>query len=190
MTDDLYPTHTPVHHKTEGYVGWVHATTRMKEIFTGTSSLPWQYTIRIEGQETLKVAPACDLQWIDTKAPFPAYVMYQETLSEKNFLQETRLHALGYHMSGTSSDERWQILKYVAIPMLGAKEVVRTISAVILSRIARPANADRFRHALKGWSHDLNAIAAHIESMDEAKDVRANIAYVLKKLEESKVLKI
>ena len=84
--------------------------------------------------------------------------MYQGSVSDKNYLQETRLHALGYQISDLNSEDRWNIIKFVAIPMLGAKEVVRTIMAVISSRIARPANADKFRFAIKEWNRDLNAI--------------------------------
>ena len=188
MSDIIWPVHTPVKHKTEGYLGWVHATTRMKEIFTGDVSVDWQYTIRIEGSFSMKAAPAGDLQWIEHQAPFPSYLSYQEAVSDKNYLQETRLHALGYHISDLNSEERWEILKYVAIPMLGAKEVVRTIAAVVSSRMARPANAQKFRHAFHEWNKDLNAIVEHCKSTEEGAALRSSVAYIQRKLLEMKMI--
>lgn len=190
MTEQIWPVHTPVSHSREGYIGWIHATTRMKEIFTGDTSVAWQYTIRVEGSDQMKVAPASDLVWIQTKAPFPAYVMYKETVSDKNYLQETRLHALGYRISDLNSEERWEILKFVAIPMLGAKEVVRTIMAVVLSRIARPVNADKFRHAFKEWNRDLNVIASVSRDTDDFTAVKSSVSYIQQKLVDLKMIEI
>lgn len=186
--EDIWPLHTPVRHKQEGYIGWVHATTTMKGLFTGDLSVAWQYTIRVDGSLQLKVAPACDLQWIESQAPFPSYVMYQGSVSDKNYLQETRLHALGYQISDLNSQERWDILKFVAIPMLGAREVVRTIMAVISSRIARPANAGKFRHAIKAWNKDLNAIALHCKGTEDEAALRSSVAYIQRKLLDVKMI--
>lgn len=188
LEEQAWPLHTPVKHKKDGYIGWIHAKTTMKEIFTGDVSGKWQYTVRVEGENNLKVAPPQDLEWIETNAPFPEYVMYQESVSEKNYLQETRLHALGYQISNLNSQERWEILKYVAIPMLGAKEVVRTIMAVISSRIASPANADKFRHAIKGWNTDLNAIADDAKGKGDETSVYSSVAYIQKKLLDMKFI--
>ena len=189
MSDDvIWPLHTPVMHKKDGYVGWIHATTTLKDVFTGDLSVKWQYTVRVDGSLQTKVAPADDLQWVDTQAAFPNYVMYKETVSDKNYLQETRLHALGYQILDLNSEERWDILKFVAIPMLGAKEVVRTIMAVISSRIARPANADKFRHAIKAWNKDLNAIALNCKGTDEEAAVRSSVSYIQRKLLEIKMI--
>jgi len=183
MSDDLiWPLHTPVRHKKDGYIGWVHATTTIKDIFTGDLSVKWQYTIRLEGSESMKVAPASDLEWITTQAPFPNYVMYNGSVSDKNYLQETRLHALGYQISDLNSQERWDILKFVAIPMLGPKEVVRTIMAVLSSRIARPANADKFRHAIKAWNKDLNAIVLHCKETEDNTSISSSVSYIQNKL--------
>lgn len=184
----IWPLHTPVKHIHEGYIGWIHATTSMKEVFTGDISVSWQYTVRVEGSESMKVAPVCDLQWIEYQAPFPTYVMYKESVSDKNYLQETRLHALGYRISDLNSQERWDILKFVAIPMLGAKEVVRTITAVISSRIARPANAQKFRHAFKEWNHDLNAIADYFKDKEDGQAVRSSVSYIQRKLIDVKMI--
>ncbi len=184
----IWPLHTPVKHKTEGYIGWIHATTTMKELFTGDTSVKWQYTIRIDQGFNMKAAPAADLVWIETQAPFPMHLTYQESVSDKNYLQETRLHALGYQISNLNAEERWNILQYVAIPMLGAKEVVRTIMAVISSRIARPANADKFRHAIKGWNSDLNAIASHCHGREDEEAVRSSVAYIQRKLLDLKLV--
>jgi len=189
MSQDLvWPLHTPVKHKKDGYLGWIHATTTMKEIFTGDLSVKWQYTLRLEGSEEIKVAPADDLQWIQTQAPFPNYVMYKGSISEKNYLQETRLHALGYQIQDLNSEGRWDILKFVAIPILGAKEVVRTIMAVISSRIARPANAEKFRHAIKIWNKDLNAIALHCKGGEDQAAVDSSVSYIQRKLLDIKMI--
>jgi len=114
--------------------------------------------------------------------------MYQESVSDKNYLQETRLHALGYQISDLNSQERWNILKYVAIPMLGAKEVVRTIMAVISSRIARPANAGKFRHAIREWNRDLNAIALYCQGTTEQAAIHSVISYIQRKLLDGKMI--
>jgi len=134
------------------------------------------------------VAPADDLQWIETKAPFPNYLIYKESISDKNYLQETRLHALGYQISDLNSEERWNILKYVAIPMLGVKDVVRTIMAVISSRIARPVNADKFRHAIKAWNNDLNAIVLNCKGAEDETVIRSSISYIQRKLVDVKMI--
>ena len=188
MSDVIWPLHSRVRHKKDGYAGWVHATTTLKDLFTGDVTVKWQYTIRVEGRTQLMVAPAEDLEWITAKAPFPDYVMYKESHSEKNYLQETRLHALGYQISDLNSDERWDILKFVAIPMLGPLEVVRTIMAVISSRNAHPGNADKFRHAFKAWNKDLNEIALHCKGHQDETSLRASIAHVQRKLLESKMI--
>jgi len=180
--EQIWPLHTPVKHNIEGYIGWIHSTTTMKDIFTGDFSVKWQYTIRVDGIEQTKVAPPNDLLWIESQAPFPSYLIYKESVSDKNYIQETRLHALGYQISDLNSEERWDILKYVAIPMLGTKEVVRTIMAVISSRIARPANAEKFRHAIKAWNKDLNAIALHNQGNTDEAAIRSSVAYIQSKL--------
>ncbi len=188
MSDVIWPAHTPVKHKTEGWSGWIHATTRMKEIFTSNMDLPWQYTVRLEGEGQMKVAPLEDLEWIQVNAPFPAYVMYKDSISEKNYLEETRLHALGYQITGLNFEERWEILHYIAIPMLGAKEVIRTIMAVISSRLAKPANAEKFRFAFKEWNRDLNAIAEHHASDEDAASLRSTIGYIQRKLVDASMI--
>jgi hypothetical protein len=183
-----WPLHTPVRHKKDGYVGWVHATTTIKDVFTGDVSVKWQYTVRVDGSPQMKVAPPDDLQWITAQAPFPSYVMYKGSLSDKNYLEETRLHALGYQISDLNSEERLGILKFVAIPMLGAKEVVRTIMAVISSRIARPANAQKFSHAIKAWNKDLNAIVLNCKGTEDEASVRSSVSYIQKKLLDIKMI--
>jgi len=185
---NIWPLHTPVKHKNEGYIGWIHATTTLKEIFTGEIKDQWQYTIRVEDNIHLKVAPAADLQCIEFQAPFPSYLIYSKSVSDKNYLQETRLHALGYQISDLNSEERWNILEFVAIPMLGAKEVVRTIIAVISSRIARPANASKFQHAIKAWNTDLNAVAQHCKGTEEETSIISSVSYIQKKLLDVKMI--
>ena len=189
MSDEvIWPLHTPVRHKSDGYVGWIHSTTTLKNVFTGDVSVKWQYTVRVDGNLKTMVAPPDDLQWIETQAPFPNYVTFNDSLSDKNYLQETRLHALGYQISDLNSDERWDILKFVAIPMLGAKEVVRTIMAVISSRIARPANAEKFHHAIKAWNKDLNAIVLHCKGTEDEASIRSSVSYIQRKLLDIKMI--
>jgi len=72
--------------------------------------------------------------------------------------------------------------------MLGAKEVVRTIMAVISSRIARPANADKFRYAFKEWNRDLNAIALHYKGAADYAQVIASIIYIQRRLLDVKMI--
>jgi hypothetical protein len=190
MSNEIWPLHTPVKHKRDGYIGYVHATTRMKEIFTGNTDLAWQYTLKVEGSQQLKVAPPEDLEWIAQDAPFPFYLLYKDSRTDKQYLEETRLHALGYRISDLNADERWDILKYVAIPMLGSKEVVRTIIAVVSSRIARPANAEKFRFAFKEWNRDLNAIAVHCANAPDAATTATSIAYIQRKLLDAKMIDV
>lgn len=185
---EILPLHTPVKHKKDAYIGYVHATTRMKEIFTGNVEVAWQYTLKVEGSEQLKVAPAEDLEWVSKDAPFPFYLLYKDARTDKQYLEETRLHALGYRITDLNSEERWAILKYVAIPMLGPKEVVRTIMAVVSSRIARPANAEKFRFAFKEWNRDLNAIAAHCADDADASSTASSIGYIQRKLFDAKMI--
>jgi hypothetical protein len=72
--------------------------------------------------------------------------------------------------------------------MLGAREVVRTIMAVISSRIARPANADKFRHAIREWNRDLNAIASHCKGQEDSAGVLSAVAHIQCKLFEVKMI--
>ena len=60
--------------------------------------------------------------------------------------------------------------------------------AVISSRIARPANADKFRHAFKEWNRDLNAIALSSQGREDQAELCASVAYIQRKLVDVKMI--
>jgi hypothetical protein len=75
--------------------------------------------------------------------------------SEGDFKSETDLLKLGYKISGMSRPERWLVLSVVAVPRLGLEEVVRTISNHIRLRKTQVGGAEKYRHGIGEWEHDL-----------------------------------
>ncbi len=77
------------------------------------------------------------------------------TDSDGEFKTETDLLKLGYRISGMSRTERWLVLSVVAVPRLGLEEVVRTISNHIRLRKTQVGGAEKYRHGIGEWEHDL-----------------------------------
>ncbi|MCA9401580.1 MAG: hypothetical protein KC713_08125 [Candidatus Omnitrophica bacterium] len=167
--DPKYPKFTPVQHKKEKYTGWIHSTTKMEELFTGHTDCDWQYTITIEGQERRKVAPETDLTFLINSRQFPKFIEVKEN-PDAFFKSETRLHALGYALSDFSRGERAELMQYVAVPILGPKEVARTLCNHMHAKMKTgEERAQKFKSAILEWNHDLQYV---IEQYGEDPEMR------------------
>jgi hypothetical protein len=151
--EDEYPVYTPVRHKTQGYTGWIYDTTTSKSFFTGNTDCRWQYRVWV-GDEDIRIAPLEDLEINDRHPPLPVEVK-KKIGSSTGFRKETELHALGYHLTDTSQEERADILLKVAVPYLGVYKVVKTIANLIYGRLKAMR---KNRNALYEWSYDLDRL--------------------------------
>ena len=177
--ESILPEFTPVKHKKEGYEGWIHAITRMRELFTGDTSSDWQYTITVEGSEEKRVAPAEDLEVIANSRKWPPFLAAVKSL-KSGFREETKLHVLGYKLMDVTPVQRWNILTNVAIPILGTLEVARNIADLIYSRLPNVEIAERSRNALMEWKKDLDMILDEFRDDPELKN--SNLSQYIKSL--------
>ncbi len=175
--EDRLPEFTPVRNKKEGYKGWIHATTNMQELFTGNKDSGWQYTITVAGDEKKRVASAEDLEVITDSKEFPLFLLPVIKHPKSGFTEETRLHMLGYRITGMDWSQRWNILINVAIPILGPLEVVATIADLIYSRLPNAKIAERNRYALIGWKKDLDMVLDRFGDDSDLKNPEL-IAYI------------
>ncbi len=155
---EKWPELTPVRHKRDGYEGWIHSTTKIVELFTGNKNVPWQYTVRVADENRMRVAPPGDLEWISERAPFPPYIAVS-TNTDLRYQEESRLHSLRYHVADIAWQDRWFILIFVAVPILGPQEVAHTILSLIHNRTKmRKEHAQRYLYALTEWRCDLDMV--------------------------------
>ncbi len=183
-SEDEYPVYAPVRHRKDGYVGWIYDTTTSKSFFTGNTDCSWQYRVWV-GEEDIRIAPTEDLE-INYDAPqLPLKIENPETAT-KGYRKETELHALGYHLTDTSHEERTNILNKVAVPYLGVYKVVKTIANLIYGRLkALRKNCN----ALYEWSKDLDMLLERYDYKSELFDLKI-IQYLMnikKKLAENKI---
>ena len=183
---DRLPEFTPVRHKRESYKGWIHQATRMKEIFTGDKDCEWQYSIKVEGCERVKIAPPEDLEIITESAEFPPFLL-NEYRSNSGYREETRLRMLGYRITDLDLCQRWNILNNTAIPILGFEEVIRTILDLMFTRLANEEQAIRHFYALTQWKKDVEMVLEKykniVKDIDEnLLDYYGKICYRLKEL--------
>jgi len=168
--DQKFPKYTPVRHKKEGYKGWVHETTRMKELFTGNKNCDWQYTIRLEENGKIQIAPEEDLE-INASSPAFPYFINGSIDPESGFQLETKLRALGYQITDMHWSDRWKILINVAIPILGIEEVVRTILDRIYQTLESGSKmVERRKYALIEWRRDMDMLLDKFNDSEVLKD--------------------
>jgi hypothetical protein len=182
---EQWPELTPVRHKDRTYEGWIHSTTKIQDLFTGNKNVSWQYTIRVADAERMKVAPPEDLEWIPEKAPFPPYITFS-TNTDLRYQEESRLHSLKYHVADIAWYDRWIILVYVAVPILGPQEVIHTILSLIHNRTKmRKEHAKRYLYALTEWRSDLDMILeryAKFSSLND-RDLKSYLTKVNRELD-------
>lgn len=166
--DNILPEFTPVRHKKEGYEGWIHSITRMKELFTGNTECEWQYTISVEKKEQKRVAPEEDLEVITNSRKWPPTLKKVKD-PKRGFKEETKLHVLGYHLTETTPVQRWNILTNVAIPILGPLEVAKSIADLIYTRLPNQEIAERSRNSLMEWKNDLDMVLEKFKDDPEIK---------------------
>lgn len=153
-----WPEYTPVRHKSAKYEGWIHSTTKITGLFTGNLDVPWQYSIRVADEERLRVAPPEDLIWISEQAPFPPFIAVNNP-GDNRYQEESRLHSLNYQVADMAWEDRWFVLVYVAVPILGVNEVVHTLLSLIHNRTKmRKDHAQRYLYALTEWRCDLDMV--------------------------------
>lgn len=87
----------------------------------------------------------------------------KHTKQFKIILPETSdLRTLGYRIQGTSRPERWRILMDQALPALGLKKVVATISGHRKRALSQTEGALRYSYALGEWEHDLQRLKTEV----------------------------
>ncbi len=167
--EQKFPKYTPVKHKREGYKGWIHETTRMKELFTGNKDCDWQYTIRLAEDGIMRVAPEEDLEINTDSSSFPPFI--EDNIdSESGFQLETKLRALGYQITDIHWRERWEILINVAIPILGIEEVTRTILNRIYQTLKSGSEMiEKRKYALTEWRRDVEML---LDRFNESKELK------------------
>jgi hypothetical protein len=79
----------------------------------------------------------------------------QQSKSDIAYKEQSNLNILGYRITGLNREQRWIILTKKAIPQLGLKEVVITISSHIRNRKRQVDGSAKFRYAIGEWEHDL-----------------------------------
>ncbi len=81
---------------------------------------------------------------------------WEEAALELN--DETRLYELGYKITGTSREKRWEILTTKAIPELGLWSVAYVIANHCQLRKLQFNGREKYRHAIGEWEYDLERI--------------------------------
>jgi hypothetical protein len=189
MMINKWPEFTPVRHKSAKYQGWIHSTTKITDLFTGNTNTPWQYTIRVADEDRMRVAPPEDLERISEKAPFPPYITLCNQGGDR-YQEESRLHSLRYQVADMAWEDRWIILLFVAVPILGVHEVVHTLLSLIHNRTKmRKEHAQRYMYALTEWRCDLDMIMDRFNNAEEIKTSETR-SYLLKVNRELDSLKI
>jgi hypothetical protein len=75
-----------------------------------------------------------------------------------NYNDESRIHQLGYKITGLTRMRRWEILQKKVIPQVPLQDIVFTIAGHIKSRKSQVNGEVKFAHAIAEWSHDLNRL--------------------------------
>jgi hypothetical protein len=156
--EEIWPDLTPVRHKSEGYTGWIDGVTRMKELFTGNKECLWQYRVKVAGESSRRVVGSDALERIEHNGVFPDEGFSGGVVLDGGFQQETRLHFLGYNITDKSHDDRWSVIFYTAVPILGLKAVLRTIMMLAERRMSSAKMLQRNYYALLEWKKDLERI--------------------------------
>jgi hypothetical protein len=76
---------------------------------------------------------------------------------DKTLNENSELKLMGYQISGLTRARRWLILEK-AVPQLGLKKVVYTISYNIKLRKGQKNGQEKFQHAITEWEHDLTKL--------------------------------
>jgi hypothetical protein len=71
---------------------------------------------------------------------------------------ESRLHSLGYQLTGLTRSQRWGVLVNMAIPKLGVDETIRTIQSLVNLRKNQKNGAKRYSNAIREWEWDIKQL--------------------------------
>lgn len=180
--DRKYSDLIPVKHKTAGYAGWVFGITQMKECFTGSKGVPWQY--RIWTSTGVKVAPGEDLD----RDPCPPKRLPDDLLARfatgAGSPESSELFLLGYQLTNLTEAERVDILLYSAVPALGSVTTVRVLCNIIYRKL-KTTTWERYRYAFKEWQSDLDVLLVEpdIRLADFPKDLLQFMVQIKRRLE-------
>ena len=88
---------------------------------------------------------------------WPSFKVHESESETSNlvFKEQSNLNKLGYRITGLNREQRWMILTKRAIPQLGLKEVVMTITSHVRNRKRQVDGTEKFRYAIGEWEHDL-----------------------------------
>lgn len=169
---------TPVKHVRDGYKGWIDETTRMHELFTGNTDVPFQYRIMTHEGER-RVAPEEDLEIDRESQVFPpdnVRERYAETREG-----QSDLNALGYSLSAMSGANRVRFLHECAVSILGVEKVVRNLCDITWRKVARGdgSSLGRYHNALKQWVDDLDSVLNTFEWHQEGVLTEDTVNYVI-----------
>lgn len=78
-------------------------------------------------------------------------------LEDSLFSEQSELNKMGYRISGSTREERWEVLRR-AIPALGLKKVVNIISANVRIRKRQKNGELKYQNAIAEWEYDLNQL--------------------------------
>lgn len=117
---------------------------------------------RQEAQREALTSPSTDFSWPSTEA--------EETRkagsSDLDLQAETRLHQLGYRITGRSRSQRWRVLITTAIPELGLETVANTIAWPCRTRKRQKGGRKKYSHAIAEWEYDLTRLRREIYRPD------------------------
>jgi hypothetical protein len=86
--------------------------------------------------------------------------------SEIDYQMETRLHQLGYRITGRSRSQRWRVLISTALPELGLEVVANTIAFHCRTRKRQKGGRQKYSHAIAEWEYDLARLKREIYRSD------------------------
>ena len=153
-----FPNLTPVRHKHLGYTGWIDDVTKNKDLFTGNRNCEWQYRVRTVEDEKRRIAPAEDLEIDVELRELPPWIL--DEYDSKGRRRETKLHKIGYQITGMHWDERWNVLINVAIPHFGSVAVIADICDISYGRLNCKSESHILKsiYALTEWRRDLTML--------------------------------
>ncbi|ANU24161.1 hypothetical protein [Planococcus donghaensis] len=79
------------------------------------------------------------------------------SIEDSLFSEQSELNKIGYRISGSTREERWEAIRR-AIPAIGLKKVVYIISANVRLRKKQKNGEQKYQHAITEWEYDLSQI--------------------------------
>jgi hypothetical protein len=90
----------------------------------------------------------------------------KSSLGETELRNNSDLKKLGYQITGLTRQKRWEILTTKAIPVLGLKKIVYTISFLVRGRKSMKNGLIRNKNSITEWEHDLSKLKQNYYKKD------------------------